>query len=61
MGDPSSSSNSRSANVAKILIDLDEYKKLLDLKQHFETQDTVGDRYMAFGFNNVIFIGPLFV
>ena len=39
MGDPSSSSNSRSANVAKILIYLDEYKELLNLKQHFETQE----------------------
>ena len=39
MGDPSSSSNSRSANVAKMLIDFDEYKKLLDMKQHFETQE----------------------
>ena len=40
MGDPSSSSNSRSANVAKFLIVLNEYQKLLALKQHCETQES---------------------
>ena len=39
MSDPSSSSISRSANVTKVLVDLNEYQKLLALKKTFEEKE----------------------
>ena len=51
--DPSSSSTSKSPIVTKILIDLSEYNKLLDLKKHFEQQEQKLSQQLKSSVHNV--------